>query len=331
MLVDAIAPCAPVAVAFPAVVGLLTGHGDLASRSRLQTRLYATLLMAEKLPPNALGAAAIARDIDRQTLRVAYAAQYPQRGREVGRVVLIGAFVALSVLGYYVAWWRDASLLGLLIGLGVIAVATLWFERAWLNFGRNDGVARELFEYFGAPVGLVRPRTELLAKAPALSVDDVFARAADVRDAAHGGSMSTLAAVNSVLAGAHVHVDWRAEARKGAHRVRHADYRAGLHRAVAWTLTFTATAYDWLLRRLLGPFFAWRLAFLDEREWRRTARAHRAGEVFEAAWLPANYRNERTRLAGHCSHLHKARDPLLRWSGNGVARKPDPERLPALR
>ncbi len=143
--------------------------------------------------------------------------------------------------------------------------------------------------------------------------------------------MSTLAAVNTVLAGAHVHVDWRAEARKGAHRVRHADYRAGLHRAVAWTLTFTAAAYDWLLGRLLGPFFAWRLAFLNEREWRRTARAHRAGEVFEAAWLPANYRNERTRLAGHWSHLHKARDPLLRWSGNGVARKPDPERLPALR
>src|SRR6478736_7384582 len=116
MLVDVIALCAPVAVTFPAVVGLLSGHGDLASKSRLQTRLYATLLMAEKLPPGALGAAAIARDIDRQTLRVAYAAHYPQRGREVGHVVLIGAFVALSVLGYF-AWWRDASLLGLLIGL----------------------------------------------------------------------------------------------------------------------------------------------------------------------------------------------------------------------
>ena len=292
MLVDVILLCAPVAVAFPALVGLLTSHADLASTGRRQKRLYATLLMAEKLPPGALGTAGIARDIDRQTLGVAYSAQYPQRGREVGYVALIGAFVVINVAAYYVAWWREAALLVLLIWLGVIGVAALWFERAWLNFGRNDGVARKLFSYFGAPDGLVRPRTELMAKAPALSIDDVFSRAADVRDAHHGPPMSTLAAVNTVLASAHVHFDWRAEGRSWWHRIRHAGYR-----------THLATAYDWLLRHLLGPFFAWRLAYLDGRERRRTARAHRTGDVFEAAWLPAHYRNERTRLAGHWSRL----------------------------
>ena len=331
MLVDVIALCAPVAVSLPAVVGLLTSHADLASKGRRQKRLYATLLMAEKLPPGAVGAAGIARDIDRQTLGVAYSAQYPQRGREVGHVALIGAFVVITLAAYYVAWWREAALLVLLSWLGVIAVAALWFERAWLNFGRNDGVAHELFSYFGAPDGLVRPRTELMAKAPALSIDDVFSRAADVRDAHHGAPMSTLAAVNTVLASAHVHFDWRAEGRKSWRRIRHADYRAGVRRAVAWSFTFTATAYDWLLRCLLGPFFTSRLAFLDWRERRRTTHAHRRGDVFEAAWLPAHYRNERTRLATHWSQLHKARDPLLRWSRNGAASNSEPERVPALR
>jgi hypothetical protein len=96
-------------------------------------------------------------------------------------------------------------------------------------------------------------------------------------------------------------------------------------------LTFAATAYDWLLRWLLGPFFSTRLAFLDWRERRRTAHAQRRGDVFEAAWLPAHYRNERTRLATHWSQLHKARDPLLRWSHNGAASTSEPERVPALR
>jgi hypothetical protein len=331
MLVDVILLCAPVVVAFPAVVGLLTSHVDVASKARLQKRLYATLLMAEKLPAGVLGADGIARDVDRQTLRVAYAAQYPQRDREVRHVALIGASVLVGVIAYYLAWRQDASLLALLIVLGVVAVAALWFERAWLNFGRNDGVAYELFEHFGAPTGLVRPRTELLAKAPALRVDDVFAHAADARDAHHGGSMSTLAAVNAVLAGAHVHFDWRREGGTLLHRIRHADYRGGVRRAVAWSFTYTAKAYDWLLRCLLGPFFTSRLAFLDWRERRRTAHAHRRGDVFEAAWLPAHYRNERTRLAAHWSQLHKARDPLLRWSRNGAASNSEPDRVPALR
>lgn len=81
MLVDAIALCAPVVVALPAVVVLLTSHVSLASKSRAQRRLYGTLLLAEKLPPDVLGGALISNDIDRQTLHVAYLAQYPQRAR----------------------------------------------------------------------------------------------------------------------------------------------------------------------------------------------------------------------------------------------------------
>jgi hypothetical protein len=78
-------------------------------------------------------------------------------------------------------------------------------------------------------------------------------------------------------------------------------------------------AYGWLLRHLLGPFFKWRLAFLDDRERHRVARAERTGEFHEIAWLTAHYRNERARLTRHSSHLHGARDPLLRWSGNGTS------------
>ena len=310
MLVDVMLLCAPLAMAFPAVVGLLTSHASLASKNQLQNRLYATLLMAEKLPPDALGAAGIARDIDRQTLRVAYAAQYPQRARELGHVALIGGGVLIGVGAYFLLWWRDASLLTLLLVLGGTAVVALWFERALLNFGRNDGVARDLFEHFGAPTELVRPRTELAAKAPALTVDDVFRLAADMRHAQHGGPMTALAAVNAVLTKAHTHFDWRREAGRATHWLRHADYRGHTKHAMAWTASFAARAYDWLLRHLLGPFFTSRLAFLDYRERRRTARANRAGDVFEAAWLPTHYRNERIRLAGHWSHLHKARDPL---------------------
>jgi hypothetical protein len=61
-------------------------------------------------------------------------------------------------------WWGDVALLGPLVVSGAIAVTAPWFERALLNFGRNDGVARELFAHFGAPDGLVRPHTELVGQ-----------------------------------------------------------------------------------------------------------------------------------------------------------------------
>ncbi len=289
--------CAPVVVALPAVFALLTSHVRLSSKSHVQKRLYRTLLLAEKLPPAALGTAQIARGIEADTVHVAYLTQYPQRAREIVHVGLIGTGVAVSVVAYYLLWQGEASLLALLIALAVIAVVALWFERALLNFGRNDGTARTLFVHFGAPDGLVRPRTELVTKVPALSADSVFQRAADVRDADHDSTMTTLAAVNAVLATAHSHFDWRHEARRVARRVAATDYRA-----------HAATAYDWLLRHLLGPFFNLRLSYLDAAERRRAAMAQRSGDVFEAAWLATHYRNERRRVAEHWAILHRVRD-----------------------
>lgn len=310
MLIDAIALCAPAVVVLPAVAVLLTSHVSMASRSRAQRLLYGTLLLAEKLPPGVLGGTLISQDIDRQTLHVAYLAQYPQRAREIVHIALIGAGVVASVTAYYLLWWGEAALLTLLIVLGAAALTALWFERALVNFGRNDSVTRELFAHFRAPDGLVRPRTELVAKAPPLSVDVVFARAADVRDAQLDGTLTTLDAVNAVLAKAHAHFDWRQETRRAARRLAETDYRGIAADLTARTQVGTATAYDWLLRHLLGPFFTLRLRFLDAREQRRAARAQQRGDVFEAAWLSAHYRNERRRVAEHWALLHKARDPL---------------------
>jgi hypothetical protein len=45
--------------------------------------------------------------------------------------------VAVSLAAYYLLWWGEAALLVLLIVLGAAAVAALWFERAWVNFGRG--------------------------------------------------------------------------------------------------------------------------------------------------------------------------------------------------
>jgi hypothetical protein len=148
------------------------------------------------------GGSLITQDIDRQTLQVAYLAQYPQRGREIVHLGLIGGGGAALVAAYYLLWSGDAALLGLPIVLGAIAVTVLWFERALLNFDRNDGVARELFTHFGA--------------------------------------------------------------------------------------------YDWLLRHLLGPFFARRLRFLDAAERRRAAQ--------------------------HWDYLHRVRMPSAVGNGSAPAR-----------
>jgi hypothetical protein len=305
MLIDAILLCAPVVAALPAVITILTSHASLASPARVQKRLYRMLLLAEKLPADVPGASLISHDVERQTLRVAYLTQYPQRTREIIYLGLIGTAAVACLVAYYLLWWDEAPLLVLLIGLGALATLALWFERALLNFGRNDRLARDLFEYFAAPDGLIRPRTELVAKAPPLTVDVVFERAADVRDA-HDGTMTTLDAVNAVVATAHAHFDWRHEARRAVHWVADVDYRR--HAAVA---------YDWLLRHLVGPFFTLRLGFLDARERHRAAAAERFGDVYKAAWLSTHYRNERRRLANHWAYLHAIREPLA--NGNGTA------------
>lgn len=303
MLVDVALLLAPLLAAFPAAAGVLTSDARVASKRRLEKHLYTTLLVVEKLPPSAAGVAGIARDVDRQTLGVAYAAQYPRRTRELRQLALLVIAVVATIVGYYVLWWRDASLLTLLIALGVVAALALWFERALLNFSRNDGVAFDLFAHFGGSPELHRPRTELAAKVPALSLDDVFARAADVRDANTGVPMTTLESVNAALAQVHAVFDWRRAAMQLSGRARHADYR--WHATLAWERTRhgAAIAYDWTLRHLLGPFFAMRLAFLEHRERHRVGRAHRAGDVFAAAWLPVHYRNERDRLAKHWGRL----------------------------
>ena len=255
-----------------------------------------------------MGSAQIARDIDRQTLHIAYVTQYPHRAREIRDIALIGIGLVAALAVYYEQLWSDAPLLYLLAFLALAVIAALWLERAVVSFARNDALAYELFAHFGAPENLVRPHTELVLKAPALTVEAVFGRAADVRDSHHDGSMSTLEAVNSVLAQAHTHGAWRRELRHLAHRVRTTGYRAHV-----------VGAYGWLLGHLLGPFFKWRLAFLDDRERHRVARAERAGEFHKIAWLTAHYCNERARLTRHSSHLHGARDPLLRWSGKGTS------------
>jgi hypothetical protein len=332
MLIDVILACAPAAVAFPAVFTLLTSNTSVASKARVEKRLYRTLLLAEKLPPGAAFAPQIAKDIDRQTLHVAYVAEYPLRAREIGHLVLIGVLALAILVGYYLLLAGDADLLTLLIALAVFAVAALWLERALLNFNGNDAIARELFAHFGAPDGLVRPRTELIAKAPALTVDATFERAADVRDANHGAAMTSLEAVNVVLAQAHSHFDWRSEALRLARRARDVDYRAEATRLARpvvevdyrWhatagarrTAVWAATAYDWLLRQVADPVFTWRLTFLDACERHRVAKAQKAGDVFEAAWLPAHYRNERHRVAEHWTQLHKGRDLSQKW-GDG--------------
>lgn len=313
MLIDVILACAPAVAAFQAVSTLLTSHASVASKAQVEKRLYRTLLLAEKLPPTAAFAPQIAKDIDRQTLHVAYLAQYPQRAREIAHVALIGVLSLGALLGYYVLLAEDANLLTVVVALAVFAAAALWLERAMVNFNANDAVARDLFAHFGAPDGLVRPRTELFAKAPALRVAVAFERAADVRDANHDAAMTTLAAVNIVLAQAHSHVDWRLEAARIAHRIRATDFSANVTVAGRQALASIARAYDWLLRQVAGPFFRWRLTFIDACERHRTAKAHKTGNVFKAAWLPTHYGNERRRVALHWTQLHKARDPLLRW------------------
>ena len=318
MLLDIVLAVAPIVVAVPTLVALLTTHVSYASKGHLQKRLYGSLLLAEKLPAGTPGARQIAHDIDRQTLHLAFLAQYPHRARAIVDIALIGVGLIGGLVAYYFLLSAEAPLLYLLALLGLVVLAALWFERAMVNFARNDALVRELFEHFGAPDNLVRPRTELVAKAPTLTTSTVFERAADFRDANHRGPMTTPHAVNSVFAQAHSHGAWRRELRGLVHRVSGTAYRAHTKTAAAQGLTFTARAYDWLLWHLLGPFFRLRLGYLDDRERHRIARAEKSGDVYKAAGLAAHYYHERRRLAIHWAHLRRARNPLLKWGGDGA-------------
>jgi hypothetical protein len=292
MLVDIVLAGTPIVVVAPVVVTLLASHLDFATKGRLQKRLLGSLALVEKLPAGVVGSAQIARDIDRQSLHLAYVTQYPQRGREIRGIASIGFVLTASTVLYYALLSAGGPLLPLLAVLGLVVVVAAWLERVVVNFARNDGLVHDLFTTFRAPERLVRPHTELVLRAPTLTTEMVFERAADVRDADHEASVSTLEAVNSVLAQAHTHGAWRREARHLAHRVVHADYRGQ-----------AARAYNWLSRHVLGPLFDWRLRYLDWREHHRVARASRIGDVYKVAWLTAHYGNERRRLARHCSFL----------------------------
>jgi hypothetical protein len=292
MLIDILLACAPLVVLVPVVVTFLAVQANYASKRLLQKRLVGSLAVVEKLPPAVIGSVQIARDIDRQALHLGYVTQYPHRGRELRDIALIGIGLTGALVMYYALLWTDGRLLYLLVLLGLIAIVALWLERVVVNFSRNDALVQELFAHFGAPENLVRPHTELVLKAPTLTAATVFQRAADIRDANHDEALSTLDAVNFVLAQAHTHGAWRREAARLIRRVVHADYRG-----------HAADAYNWLLRHLVGPFFDWRLRFLDSRERHRLARAEIVGDVYKAAWLVAHYRNERGRLSRHWSYL----------------------------
>lgn len=311
MLLELVLVCAPLAAVVPLVAGLRTTGVGGTPAGLLQRRLYRSLLVAEKLPPATVGARQLARDIDRQTLRLAYLTQYPHRAREVRDVALLGVAVLAVTTGYYVAWWRDAALAVLVTLLALVVVAALWLGRAARNMARNDALCSELFAHFGAPADLLRPDTELVAKTPALTVAEVLDRAADVPDGGHardGTGIATVQAVNAVLSGMRRHGAWRDELRALRRRTTGADYRALAASAAAWTLSTAGRGVDWLL----GPLFAVRMAVLDDRERHRIAAAQRRGDVYKAAWLATYYRSERDRLAGHRTRLHGTREALRR-------------------
>jgi hypothetical protein len=88
---------------------LLTSDVSVASKATAEKRLYRTLLLAEKLPSSAAFAPQIARDIDRQTLHVAYLAKYPQRAREILHLALVGVLALVVLAGYYVLLAGDAT------------------------------------------------------------------------------------------------------------------------------------------------------------------------------------------------------------------------------
>ena len=252
------------------------------------------------------------RDIDRQTLRLAYLAQYPHRATEIFHIALIGAGLVGALFCYFLFLSGEAPLLYLLAFLVLEVLAALWLVVALANFAANDTRCHDLFEKLRAPVDLLRPHSNLFRRMSHQDADTTLARAADVRDRADS-QMTTVEALNAVLSlsvhrGTHAW-DFAAHVR----RVPWHDFRIHAKTAEAHGLTFAAKSYDWLLWHLLGSFFRLRLSYIDDLERRRIARAERTGDVYKAAWLATHYRSERRRLAIHWSYLRQARDPLLRW------------------
>jgi hypothetical protein len=315
MLFDVVMACVPLIAVAPAVIAVATSHTDFTSKGRLQRRLYRSLLLAEKLPATTPGSKQIAADIDRDTIAVAYHAQYPQRGNEIARLTLVGSGLLAALLVYYGllwvgAWWVDQ----VLFGIPLLLLAG-WLHRGIGNFARNDALTREVFGYFDAPTALIRPATDLIGRAATPTMATLFARAADIRDRDHDGTLSSLDAVNAALAAAHTPVSWHSLLLRARRRVRAADYRETAETARTQAENVAAQAFSWLahgydraLQTVAGPVFALRLTWLGARERDRIARADRVGDVYKAAWLATHYRDERHRIAGQLAWLHARRN-----------------------
>lgn len=320
MLFDVVMACVPLVAVAPAVIGVATGHTDFTAKGQLQRGLYRSLLLAEKLPATTPGSAQIAADIDRATLAVAYRVQYPQRGAEITRLALVGLGLLTALVVYYGLLWVDAWwVYQVLFGIPVLVMAA-WLHRAVGNFIRNDGLTRAVFEYFGAPTELIRPTTELITRSPTPTMAAVFERAAEIRDREHGGTLSSLDAVNAALGSYHTSVDWHALVGRIRRQLSTTDYRghaetarAQAENVAAQSFSVLSSGYDRAMQTLTGPVFAARLSWLDTREHDRIAKAERAGDVYRAAWLATHYRDERSRMAGQLSWLRAQRNVRPRW------------------
>lgn len=299
MLTDLALTCAAFAALAPAAVSVVTGRTDFAAKRTVQRRLYRALLLAEKLPPAMNGGRQIGADIERQTLHLAYLTQFPQRAREIAAIAAIGVVTAAATVAYCAAVWGDSSWFTVLALLGLVVVGALWLNRVVRNFGHNDALTRDLFDALHAPVTLTRPRTELFAKGPVLPVETLLRHAADIRDADHRATMTTVSAVNAALDSVHGHDRWRRDVSALTRAVANTDYRTLARSNAAKAVSLTEAGYHWSLRRVFGPFFDIRLDYLNGRERHRVARALRTGDVYKAAWLATHYRTERERLAAH--------------------------------
>ncbi|ORA21990.1 hypothetical protein [Mycobacterium aquaticum] len=320
MLFDVVMACAPLVAVAPAVIGLATGHTDFTSKGQLQRGLYRSLLLVEKLPAATPGSRQIAADIDRATLAVAYRAQYPQRGTEISRLALVGLGLLTALIVYYALLWVDAWwVYQVLFGIPVLLMAG-WLHRAVGNFVRNDSLTRAVFGYFGAPTELIRPATELITRAPTPTMAELFERAAEIRDRDHGGTLSSLDAVNAALASYHTPLSWRALVDRTRRQLGATDYRGRAQTArvqaenvATQSFSLLSSGYDRAMQTLTGPVFALRLSWLDAREHARIAKAERSGDVYRAAWLATHYRDERSRMAGQLSWLRAQRNVRPRW------------------
>lgn len=242
MLLDAVLATAPVLIVLAAAERLPRTPYTYATRSRQEKRLDAAMRLAAKVPSTVAGHRHFVGDVDRQALRLAYAIRYPQRAGEVVNLLLIGALTLGLGVGSLVVLIAGGHTFYVLVLLALQVVAMLWSRRATANFTTNDELNYQLFVRFGAPERLHRRDTDLFGHMTVSDADAVLALAADIRDA-RPDSITTLAAVNEVLAHSHNHGAWRADverrARTAATRVMEVDYRGHARSAAQATRDHT--------------------------------------------------------------------------------------------